>query len=1198
MTRTRQAALAVAFAVLLAMAPLAPFIGPALIQPSAADAESGDEVFVVDGTGDNVQSRNVADGSVNWDKTYSGTTQIDTTHDESTLVVAQDDGTLSGLDPSDGSQLWTTSFSSGISAVETSPQDDAVFIAIGSNVTRVDATDGTETWSKEVVSSGGLNDVSVSGDGSTVYAADGGNNEIASLNADTGSQNWIVTSGFGENVNSIDVSPDNEIVVAGSVATSVKAYDASDGSEVWSRSHPTESIQSVKVGPDSESAYYGFNNGGIHGVSLSNGDLLWSASGNTDVDGVDVSPNGETLYAGSDALQSFNTEDGSEQWSVSTSGILDIDAGPAAAASGNSITGQVTTQDGQPVPNATVQTLSLNETDLSERFPDPDELEAEAQDLQSELETPFPDRLRNDEELLSDARLGIADDANGPSVTPSDLDSNYVAVHRPEDWGNDVVAELGFSNFAGYALNYDGGSPTFDIGAGISLSNPPVFRFEEGPAPAVLSVWDPTDESLIEDGIDADLHGATVQDASIQVTKVDARNSSISSRTLDTEPVASSGPLGKQHYAAGTTLSEGIYWVTPEGGGVGYYVVVGDPVADMSASIENQREQLTERAQWIRDQIENNEISREAVVTNATGHFTLDGANVHSATMQAYKGPVDDIIQQFGDIDSASDLTNLSQQDLAVFFNESTYNGSFYVPSAPKTAQPGEDVTLRVTESVAPSFPNQMDVEEAWDWLQSYLQNHSYEEALGVIEQRLENLGDGELAQAYLDMHDMLSENQVLEDRAESLLEENQNVTSTLEDLRDRAEGGAENLTNTDVADLRDAIQEMQQALEEQQPQIPSEGDGSEIVNETLTASRIFETDLTSDGVMAVVQFANGSSVQLTPDSEYMSVSESDSGLGVIPGVDDATQVSIEDYPVGDSPAVSVRWQAVSSEGASEATDSARNPAFSGTIPSLDAIDVSSLAPGPNEPVQLDVQPADTAPFGQVEAIDVIGPNGNALDTRTTSDGVQEFTTAGAGTHDVEVTFSDTGGQNFTTAFPLQAATVDRSMEPGIRVRESYLGTYALTGDGLEGGSIDRASDGSEVSLAGKVDADDVPGTVHVYTHGLSLSDDSTISLSLLRAENERQLGQAARVTWHGPSIGTEGLAWRRAAGEAQALPEDDGSLGWLNASSTQTRVTTVTDDTGSVTIRTIANPSYWEEIEHWVDRQAQKIPDIPFLGS
>ena len=860
MTRSHQVALAVVFAVVLVVAPMAPLIAPSPVGGAQAQSSENGSIYI--GLDNGILSAVGAnDGSNIW-SSDEGTWVNSAAYfsDTDTVFVAMDGGPVKAINGSDGTQKWEFNGHSEANAVSVSSDGNTVYTGGSDDTVRaLDASDGTEIWSTGDAFSANVKSVSASPGGGRVYAGVD-DNTVRALDASDGSVLWTNSSSSPDNV---QASPDGETVYIGSYDGWVRSLDATDGSTISTYTVHSDAIRSIDVSPDSETVYTASYDGTAKAINANDGSEKWSFSGHGDfVSAVSVSPDGETVYTGSadETVKALDSSDGSEMWSSSgpTGTVYTIAAGKSAGGSGtNAITGQVTTQDGQPVPNATVQTLSLNQTDLTERFADPAELEEEAQQLQSELETPFPDRLRNDENLLSDARLGIADDANGASVTPSELDSNYVAVHRPEDWGNDVVAELGFSNFAGYALNFDGGSPTFDIGAGVSLSNPPVFRFDEGPAPAVLSVWDPTDESLIEDGIDADLHGATVQDASIKVTKVDARNSSISSRTLDTEPVASSGPLGKQHYAAGTTLSEGIYWVTPEGGGVGYYVVVGDPVADMSASIENQREQLTERAQWIRDQIENNEISREAVVTNATGHFTLDGSNVHSATMQAYKGPVDDIIQQFGDIDSASDLTNLSQQDLAVFFNESTYNGSFYVPSAPKTAQPGEDVTLRVTESVAPSFPNQMDVQEAWDWLQSYLQDHSYEEALSVIEQRLEDLGDGELAQAYLDMHDMLSENQVLEDRAESLLEENENVTSTLEDLRDRAESGAENLTNTDVADLRHAIQEMQQALEEQQPQIPSEGDGSEIVNETLTASRIFETDLTSDGVMAVVQFAN-----------------------------------------------------------------------------------------------------------------------------------------------------------------------------------------------------------------------------------------------------------------------------------------------------------------------------------------------------
>jgi|GEM_PF-2633339 len=839
---------------------------------------------------------------------------------------------------------------------------------------------------------------------------------------------------------------------------------------------------------------------------------------------------------------------------------------------GNPITGQVTTQDDRPVDNATVQVLTLNETNLTEQYPNPTELQRQAENLRENASNAWPGRLTNDETLLSDDRFEfVPSDANGASVSPSDLSEPYVAMHEADSW----------------TTNWG----TFN------LDNPPLFHIEDAPAEVVLSVWNPGEEDLIENTVDGQLHGRT-QEQGVTITQVGPRNDTLNSWT--TEPTAQVGTALKTHFGSEVTLNEGLYWVQPEGGGHGYYVAVGNPAADFAASLRNEADQLSSHAQWIQDKIANNELDTEAVTTNSTGHFTVDGTGVHTATLQAHKGPADELIQHFSDVDSASDLGNVTTQDLRTFFNATNYNGSFYVPSAPQTARPGDDVTLRVTETMAPTAANQMDVQEAWDWLQDFLKDHTYTEALNELNQRINSLDEGELRDAYREMYEMVEQNAGVEERAGDILDGNSNVTSSLEDLYGDVTDNSTDLSNADLADLRSAIQDMEQALQEQQSTVPSEGDGTEIVNETLTASRVFQTDLTADGVMASVVFANGTSTTLTPDSEYMTVSSGGvtDGLGSIPGLSDSTTVTIEDYPVGDSPAVSVRWQAVSSDGTSAATDSAQNPAFGGTIPSLAAIDVSSLAPGPTEPVTVDVHPAETAPFGQVEDLAVTGPNGNALSTRATGDGTWEFTTAGAGTHDVEVTFSDTGGQNFTAAFPMLAESTDRSMDPGIRIRESYLGTYALTGDGLDGGSVDRASDGSSVAIAGEVDADNVPGTVHVYTHGLSLGNDATVDIAMLRAENERQLGQTVRVQGHFPSVGDNGLVWRRADGEAQALTTGDGALGYINASPSQTRIHTVTDDTGAVTVRTISDPSWYEQAEHRVDRLLQNVPDVPFIGN
>jgi len=889
---------------------------------------------------------------------------------------------------------------------------------------------------------------------------------------------------------------------------------------------------------------------------------------------------------GSDSVDAFRMLEGSSDNHTGSAKFGDYNyRGPKIQGSGD-ISGKVIDQDGNPIPNATVNVLQVNKTELDDQgFTSASDLDSEANRLIEKGENPLPDDF-DDPNLLNN------------ELTPSDLSTRYVAVHPRGTWEPTTQATFSTQVIKTNAKIMTAGVPStgdvgaegggFEVNTGIDLSAP-LVEVNEPQATLTFSVWDPANEGSLEDGIDADLHGGTIDDATVVIREVDAFNSTVQTIKKETDIKAASGGLaGADHYVATATLNTGIYWVKPKEDGVGYFLKIGNPATEYADNLKNQAGSLADRAQWIRDRLNEDTFELSKVTTNSTGHYNFSApSNVHSLTLQAHKGPWKDLVAYYSKFDNVSDAaSNAEIDDYRTFFDSQLYNGSFYMPSAPKTASPGDsgvDLTLR--EQTAPWKANQSEVEEALDRLRDFIDNHSYEETIAFIEQRLDELEAGEVRDLYEDYYNMLRQNRDAEERANELAEQNENLTQTLEEYKNQA-------NNTSVDELRDAIEEMEQALAEQSSTVDSDGGTSEIANESLDASRVFDADLTSDNVMAVVQFANGTSTTLTPDSEYLSIEES------VVGGDTAT---ISDYPVGDSPVVAVQWRAVTEEGVAKAVDRATNPAFGGNILGLDAIDISTLAPGPSHRVDLELQPSEGAVFGSLQNLTVYGPDNSAIGTTVDGDRDAHFTTAGAGAHRVEAIYSDGDGQNFTTSFRLLAADVDRSMDPGVRVVESVVGTYALTGDGLDGGRVDVSGGGSTASIEARIPEDgDVPSTLQVYGHGLSLSPQATTNVAILRGDQGRTVSQNVRVVYHGPALGEDGIAWRHASGDRQALPTDAGDLGWVEKNATSTTIHTVTGDDGRVGIETNAESGLLERSRHQIDLWLQSVPgldSVPILG-
>jgi len=93
--------------------------------------------------------------------------------------------------------------------------------------------------------------------------------------------------------------------------------------------------------------------------------------------------------------------------------------------------------------------------------------------------------------------------------------------------------------------------------------------------------------------------------------------------------------------------------------------------------------------------------------------------------------------------------------------------------------------------------------------------------------------------------------------------------------------------------------------------------------------------------VSVIADYSNGTS-RVVP-SEYVSVN---------PNIGRADQITVEDFPLGtDDPAqVSLRLRVAGNNELATASTTVTNPQFSGEAPTIDAVELTSLQPGPKRP--------------------------------------------------------------------------------------------------------------------------------------------------------------------------------------------------------------------------------------------------------
>ncbi|QIO25418.1 YncE family protein [Haloarcula sp. JP-L23] len=1147
---SRDSRRAIAFAALLVIAAPAVFVTelPGGVGDHAGTARAADNVdtgtyVYYGGNSGEIVRVFQSNGTKDWSVTQHGNNIVASLElGRNGEYLYSDASSLKRLHASNGSQDW----SNGIDPNDISqgPDDGLLYVSTGGAVEAIHKSNGTNATSYSINNSETIDYIAVDSAGEIVYTF-GQDSLAAAWYLDNGTNIWKNDMGTGGSYGA-QLGPNEEYwYVSSNAGSSVYKLSTSTGVADWSHSF-ADYPRAIEVDANSEYVYAGVYNGNFVQLYDANGTAANSVAAGFTSKGIEVTRDGADVFYGgvnTPGMASKNA-DWSDRWSIGASegpqSMAILDETPGSGSSNADLSATVETQDdGNPVPNATYRVIEVNRSAFTGTQ---QEVDNKINDLEDRLREVEPDRYNGDRQLT------------GATGALQNADGKVPLVHTANEW---------------------------NIGSGLGdrFLDVPVLRGPTIQQPAgeelIVSLWDPSKEELVELGpVNSKLHGQVVA-GNVTVHHLGPDDSIVDTYQAETE-VIGTGVYGTEYHGIRINPQPGFYVIDPENGPPITYLV-GDYEDITGAWRQNLKTRigaLSNRSQYIDDLQTDSKLVGTTGVTDENGSFTVSpGANTERVGLIAYKAPNG----------ISTDPQNLTEEDVRVYFNDTGYNGSVYVSTRPKFVDAdANNTTVEVREVSAPPYASLSRVEEAKNWLDNYLDNHTYAEAASAVIARLRTLDNEKVKDYYRSQIDVLLENAEAEQQAKEYVadetgQDPANVNINID---------PSNATNEELITRLEATE---RALQELESSIESTEGTQKISNETLSASRQFDADLSPENVQLFIRYANGSTDVLSPDSEYVTIDSSLTG---------GDTVRIEDYPVGDTAATSIQWRVVTSEGKSEATDRVTNPAFSGDIPRLDAIDVSTLNPGPDESVTLNVRPKEAAQFGSVQNVTVYDAEGTKLNTTLVDDDTARFTTNGEGVHHARVTYTNGGGDQFVTAIRLEADGTSRNLPSGIRMQQSPVGTYAVTGEAFESGRVEVQNGGGTINVLGQLPdkKDDVPGTVHVYTHGVSRAPDATTNIAVVRGDSEKAVNKNVRVQLHTESMADSTLVYREAGDESDPLPTSETAKGLTIKRDTNATVKTYTGDNGRVGVRTVSNPGPVQRATYWVQVRIGDLPNLPAL--
>lgn len=822
---------------------------------------------------------------------------------------------------------------------------------------------------------------------------------------------------------------------------------------------------------------------------------------------------------------------------------------------------QLVDQNGDPVrrENVTTQIWGVNENQLAV---DPSEAEHRSKELMDEASDPWPDQF-DPNQALDDT----FENANG----------EYVAVNTREEWSGEEVS---------FAQEYHSRQYAGDID--LRRSDP----FFKSGSELHLSIWDPEDPAgnrfvsgRVGYPVDHELPGSTT-DGEVVVERLSPTGEVVSSKTVGTERTVKTCGYsncaldGKWHETAALELSDGLYRASASDSHVKTYFVVGEAESishQFTQDLRDKANALTQRAESLRELTDEGRLEDRKSVTDSNGTAQI---SVHPAVSQgsvlAYNAPLDEV-------QGVSDPRNLQVEDLKEA-RESGYNGTFVHGERPldlSNIEDGDTITVEVRSTTMAPHGDIEKFLRLQEWI-SDLASEDLDQLPPGWEQDLDNLSEEELRDLYRELANTIRGIPLAEERYEA-----RHGTSVpdADDLGTRA-------------DLQREIVNLAQILEA----LPSDSlelpEDPRIEDGMLSMEVPVDGQIDEDATSVMLHWSDGSAPEVM-DEEFWST-ESTTTVNPFGG----DTLVIEDFPIEERAngraLADVRPTIVMEEG--EDSQLARpsipveNPAFEGSVPKVDAWELSKIRPGPDETVSVRLRSRDDS-FGSLQNVSAYAPDGTQL--QTSRDGQKVwFKTDGAGPHTIRASYTDRSGATFVDSIRLKALDQAAGEPPTVRWERGVGHDVAIVGEGLQSARLEDSGEEVSVTVV-QTDGRTPIGNLHVHVEE-EVSGGEIVELAILHPDDSNIQSEAS-VKLH-TTIDENTLLYRNDkkpivhSGETYHgdVKVVTGSPGDRPARVIRTQ----TDSRGQLTVETIDDPSSWERMLHSIRASGLGLGGLLSLGS
>lgn len=338
------------------------------------------------------------------------------------------------------------------------------------------------------------------------------------------------------------------------------------------------------------------------------------------------------------------------------------------------------------------------------------------------------------------------------------------------------------------------------------------------------------------------------------------------------------------------------------------------------------------------------------------------------------------------------------------------------------------------------------------------------------------------------------------------------------------------------------------------------------------------------DDVTVIMHSQGGETTTL--DSNYWRVEPATLGAG-------SPRVVIEDYPLDPDVAVKkIEVIVVGEGGVGRATSRIKNPGFSGEVPSIESIDASTLYPGPNNRVEVRLNPEEPLNFGSITNATVTGPDGSAISSNITN-GVVTFTTAGEGNHRVKITYTNADGDEFASVFTVKGQPKELPGPPTMIARSGTNGLYAVAGEDLEGGSFDKEGVSGVIAEAVIASNAEPPDQIDIHATEIDDSAKGPVTIRVVRGDNRQTVRSNVDFTYHSSSIPEDAHVYIGGC----PVPKSGNSCGDWEVNGTKAVISGETKADGSQEINVIRDPTLLDEVRWRYSKLVHAI-DIPLVGS